>query len=573
MNRQYAYTPYLWLALSNFLFLLLLAGYCWRRRTVPGAIPLMIGCLLGAAIFAGSALEHMAVAEATKLFWYKVQAVLMLPVVTALFCFLLEYAWPGRWLSRRNLILLAIVPVISAFLVLTNDLHHLLWRSMYVNGAVLVEYGLIGWLNLVYSFFILGGISLVVFGWLFLHSPQQRWPIALMVAGQLGGHLGYVLARTQGPATNQPIALLAMSFEFLMYALAFFGFGILDPIPLARNMAIEQLHAGILVLDPQGRIVSSNPAAEQIFAAPPGRLKGQLVNELLPACADRLSSAGDGADQEIVIHPGQASHHYTLAVSQLNDWRGLDIGRLLMLQDITEQRRNQAMLLEQQRVVATLSERERLARELHDSLGQALAAAHLQASTARQLYARGEAAQVGEYLELLTDTTLQAEADMREFLLGAPSIGSADHAFFPSLREYLERFTRQYRLPVALSLPPDVEEQDLPQTVAIQLLRIIQEALSNVRKHAGSAGAWLTFSISGGMLQAAICDEGQGFEPASRSGSLANGFGLHSMRERAESLGGSLAVISHPGRGTQVVVRVPLTGEKAPDLPVLAMSR
>jgi signal transduction histidine kinase len=81
-----------------------------------------------------------------------------------------------------------------------------------------------------------------------------------------------------------------------------------------------------------------------------------------------------------------------------------------------EQKRAQAQILEQQRTLATLKEREHLARELHESLGQALAATHLQASTAKLLFARGEAAQLSECLDTLADTTLQAEVDMREYL-------------------------------------------------------------------------------------------------------------------------------------------------------------
>lgn len=562
MNWQYTYTPNIWLSFGIFLFFLLLAAYCWRRHSVPGAMPLMIGCLFGAAISAGSVLEYAAVDEATKIYWYKFQVAFMLPVVTALFCFLLEFAWPGRWLNRNNMILLSVVPVAALGLFVTNDLHHLVWLSIQANDTVHVELGPGGWLAVVYSFLILGAINLFVFGWLFLHSPQHRWPIALMLVGQLGGHLLWILSKTHFFHTILPIALIAIAFEFFMYTLAFFGFRILDPIPIARNMVIEQLQAGILVLDPQGRIVSLNPAAERIFEAPASQVKGRLIHEMLPAYSDRLMAGSGGTEIEIDLKSGQEIHHYTLAISQLKDWRGLDIGRLLMLHDITGQKRAQAQLVDHQRALAMLHERERLARELHDSLGQALAATYLQASTAKLLFARGEAAQMSECLDILADTTLQAETDMREFLLGAQSIVSADHSFFATLREYLKHFTRQYNLPVELSVLPELEGQDLPQTVAIQLLRIIQEALSNVRRHARATSAWLTFTVTSDLLQIAICDNGQGFEPTAVAAEQAGGYGLRSMSERSEELGGCLRVVSHPGQGTQVIVKVPVTRER-----------
>jgi signal transduction histidine kinase len=248
--------------------------------------------------------------------------------------------------------------------------------------------------------------------------------------------------------------------------------------------------------------------------------------------------------------------------SILKDWRGLEAGHLLMLWDVTEQRLAQAQFLEQQKSLATLQERERLARELHDSLGQALATTHLHASSAKLLFARGEAAQMSECLDILAGITLQAEADMREYLLGTQTVISVDHPFFATLREFLRRYTRQYNLPVELSVPPELEQQGVPQTAAIQLLRIIQEALSNVRKHARATSARLAFTVTGGLLQITLCDDGQGFEPAAVAVGQAGGFGLRSMRERAEELGGCLGVTSHPGQGTQLIVKVPVSREQ-----------
>ena len=96
----------------------------------------------------------------------------------------------------------------------------------------------------------------------------------------------------------------------------------------------------------------------------------------------------------------------------------------------------------------------------------------------------------------------------------------------------------------------------------MQLLRIIQEALSNVRKHAYAPQAHarcaqVIFTFAGPQARIAIVDDGHGFDPAAAA-SQGEGYGLRAMRERAEAVGGSLAVISSPGQGTQVVVLMPL---------------
>ena len=108
MTGAYAYTPAIWPPLAGVIFLAAIGLYCWRRRNVPAALPLLAVSLFGALLLLGIALEAAAVAPATKIAWFRFQGVWRAPSVTAGLCFVLEYAYPGRWLTRRNLILLSI---------------------------------------------------------------------------------------------------------------------------------------------------------------------------------------------------------------------------------------------------------------------------------------------------------------------------------------------------------------------------------------------------------------------------------------------------------------------------------
>ena len=555
MTWNCAYTPQIWPSLLTALLLLALAIYSGRRRSVPGALPLAVGSLLGALMAATFAAQYAAVDVATKIFWVQVRTACELPALTAITCFVLEYTWPGRWLTRRSLALLSIVPLLTVGLILTNDLHHLVWRSFLFDGAPTEVLGPADSFLIAYAYG-LAVANFVVFAWLFVRSPQHRWPVVVMLIGQLGTRTLYVLQMVGAVHSDLPLPILALAFAFLTYAIVLFHFRILDPIPLARQTAIEQLHAGMLVLDPQGQVVSLNPAAERMLGAPAGRLKGRPIRELLPACPDEDQPDPGETAIEFSLGVGQKIRHYTLAVSLLKDWRGLEAGRLLLLRDTTVQKRAREMEQQQQLLVAIVQERERLARELHDSLGQTLAAAHLQASSARLLLARGQTAQTDECLERLASMTIDAEADVREYLLGAKTALSAELSFFPALRQYLRRFSQQYELPVELAAPPQLEAQGLERAVEVQLLRIIQEALSNVRKHARAHRAEVRFSVSGTLVQIAIVDDGQGFDPVALAARQGDGFGLQSMRERAEALGGRLEVISRPGQGTWVEVHV-----------------
>jgi hypothetical protein len=100
---NYAYTPAIWPSVITVLLLILLAIFSWRRRSVPGALPFTVAFLFGALWVVGVSLEVAAVDASTKIFWVKYQATWVLPSAMAITCFLLEYAWPGRWLTRSNL--------------------------------------------------------------------------------------------------------------------------------------------------------------------------------------------------------------------------------------------------------------------------------------------------------------------------------------------------------------------------------------------------------------------------------------------------------------------------------------
>jgi signal transduction histidine kinase len=132
------------------------------------------------------------------------------------------------------------------------------------------------------------------------------------------------------------------------------------------------------------------------------------------------------------------TRYYQVEASALNDWRGLEIGRLLLLHDVTEQKQAQAQTLEQQRALAILTERERLARELHDELGQVLAFISTQGHVIQTLLVRGDVSTASSYVARLSEAADEADIDMRESILSlrAPFHGQG---LIPALQNYLRR--------------------------------------------------------------------------------------------------------------------------------------
>ncbi len=351
-------TPLLVLQFLVTLLLLGLSVYSWQRRSVPGALPFAVGCLFAALWVAGSFMEYTAVDVTEKIFWIKVQAACQLPAVTAIACFVLEYARPGRWLTRRNVILLSIAPLLFLLLILTNDLHHLVWRGFAYAEVIIPLRGPANWAFVIYGMW-LSFLEIIVFAWLFMRSPPHRWPVAIMVTGQIGARVVYMLEATRVIQSVLPLDVIVITYLFLSYAIALFAFRLLDPIALATKIVIEQLREGMVVLDPFGQVVSLNSVAQTFLEIPAKRALKHPIEELLPVYAAKREGV-----TEIRLNKAEGTRYYKLENLPLNDWRGVEVGRLLLLGDVTEQKKIQAQIVEQQRALATLQERERLAREL-----------------------------------------------------------------------------------------------------------------------------------------------------------------------------------------------------------------
>jgi hypothetical protein len=241
MAGAYAYTPDIWPPLLGAVFIASIGLYVWRRRTsVPAARPLAAVALLTALWLLGLVLEAAAVAPATKIAWFRFQSIWRAPIVTAGLCFVLEYALPGRWLTRRNLVLLAIPVLLDILLVLAGGAR-LMWYQFRIapNGQVVADLAPAGVIMAVYGV----GLVLVNAGvllWLFVRSPQHRWPVAIMIFGQVVPRVLYVVdaAHLPWPVPVEPVAFGAIV-TFTAYAVALFGFRIFDPVPAARTTAIE----------------------------------------------------------------------------------------------------------------------------------------------------------------------------------------------------------------------------------------------------------------------------------------------------------------------------------------------
>jgi signal transduction histidine kinase len=557
--------------LASAAFTAALGVYLWRQRAVPGALWLAIWSLLAVLVALGATLEMSAVNASTKVFWFTFQAIWVLPCVTAMVCFTLEYANPGHWLTRRTLVLLAIPPLLAAALMLTNEAHHGVWLVFSTQGDVQPVFGFFAWLLAGYGY-VLVLLQTALFIWLFVGSPPHRWPAALMLVGRLATAVAFFLEPAQrNPFAPMDATILAMALTSALYALALFRFRLLDLIPVARETVIQQMREGMLILDAHQRIADLNRSAEKILGIPAPRIRGRMASEVLPALTGFSERPSDPAADEFEISLGSddAIRHYALQFSPLKDRRGLEIGQLFLFHDVTEQRRAQDQILEQQRVMATLEERQRLARELHDSVGQILGYVNMQAQAIRKWVEDGDAATAEAQLDRLAEIARGAHEDIRESIFFLKAISEVGGALFPALQKCLDEFRDRYGISAHMIIEPGLEEAAFAPGTGVQLVRVIQEALTNARRHGRARNVKVVFQRSDGMVQVVVVDDGCGFDPARVGEGDGDHFGLSFMRERMAQIGGSATIQSQSGAGTRVEFGVPVRdGLSQGELPI-----
>jgi nitrate/nitrite-specific signal transduction histidine kinase len=213
---------------------------------------------------------------------------------------------------------------------------------------------------------------------------------------------------------------------------------------------------------------------------------------------------------------------------------------------------------ERSRAVATLEERDRIAREMHDSLSQTLGYVWLTVSASKERLETGDISSVREQLEEVRQAARDAYEDVRQGIWALRTNGILEKGLLPTLKEFLDHYSAQTKLQVRLTLPPSLEI-GLSEAAQVQALRIIQEALANVRKHAQASRVLIEFTSRRGWVHIAIEDDGRGFDASAASASGQH-YGLQIMRERAQRVGGALDVFSRAGESTRIVVRLPTSG-------------
>lgn len=375
-------------------------------------------------------------------------------------------------------------------------------------------------------------------------------------------------------AGNIAVGIIAFGSTFIFAEIVFRIIEGTQAELLRRNAELEAVNAvatetgGLLEVDlivqRAQSILQSFFAADDVivtlFSADPD--DGRDTVPFPPYWATETPSGGAGpAEGDSIVIPLQSHVGVVGSLSIQRASRDFDAAerRLLhLVSDTMSMAIKNALLLKQVRQAAVSEERNWLAREMHDGVAQLLASMLMQIDIVDAMVRDGQAERARHELEGLRTTAEDANAEVRAEIAGLRLLTNLDDDFLDRLQAYVDDFESQTGIVATFSVE-GVRPGRLEPALGLQLVRILQEGLTNVRKHSGATKATVTLAVDAQNVSLCIEDDGRGFVAEHVSGAnVRRRFGLLTMHERAESLGGQFNVQSGSESGTRLSVLIPL---------------
>jgi PAS domain S-box-containing protein len=343
---DWQYTPYVFPLLIAATMAAMLALFTWRHRTAPGTTPLSVLMLAIAWWSSAYALQLSRQDLQTKVIFCNISFLSIVTVPTAWMAFAIQYTGHGRWLTRRRLLLLTILPLLTALTIWTDGWHHWFRSDIVVSDSgpyrlLDITNGPVFWVHAAYSYALLAIGTFLVLQAL-SHSPHVYKGQAIVI---LSGALVPWLANIITVAKLIPSLHLDLTpFAFILTGLstgwALLRFRLLDIAPVVHDTIIECMSDGVIVLDTQDRIVDINPVAEGILTCVASEVIGRPALQILARWPDLMARYRSMAEThtEIAVGEGVVRRYFDLRISPLRDRQRHLSGRLIVLRDVTRRK-------------------------------------------------------------------------------------------------------------------------------------------------------------------------------------------------------------------------------------------
>ncbi|MDP1545210.1 MAG: histidine kinase N-terminal 7TM domain-containing protein [Anaerolineales bacterium] len=569
-----------------------------RRRGHFAAIPFIAMCFFATLWAFGYIFELGSSSLAVKFAAVKIEYIGIIGVPLSWTAFALAYSGEGQWLTKRNITLALIFPVITLLVLWTNEYHY--WFFTEVGATTDPISGLLliwnppGWWFWLHAFYV---YAILVFGSYFLF--REYWNqraiyrsqavvnmVAILLPWIANGIVIFRLSPVQIDITS-----VTFSLSILILGWGFFRYGLLDIVPVAHRAVFESISDAVIVLDPTLRIVELNPAAADLFKLQPNSIIGKFFQDILHMRLhlDETSLRQHGYHKEIVVHIGNEPDRWLdVSISALHDSSNRQGGHIVTLRDVTSLKENEAALAiaRDEAVRANNFKTQLLANvshELRTPLGIIMGYTDLLSRNSygemngKQISVLGRVRESTEYLDKLVSELLdQAQLDSGKLKLAETSF---------EIREVLGKTCNQLSvLAEAKNLEfSAVISEDMPISIvgdSQRLKQILINLISNAIKFTETGGVSVRiYKSSPAEWIMQVRDTGPGipresmhmvFESfkqlpeASKIIRKGYGLGLSITKQLITLMNGSITVESKVGQGTTFTITLPLVEEKEP---------
>jgi signal transduction histidine kinase len=556
----------LWLPLAVIVFIEGLAIHTWQYRREAGAL-WQCGLQASKGLWLLALLiNNRSMSIDLKIASQQAGTAFSLAACYLWFCFVASLSGYDRRMPRGVLRALDGILGICCILSLTNNWHGWLWRSVRMaKGGIEAQKEPAGFVLLL-AVFVLSAVTIVInIRWAMRNVGLRRRQAWMFLLPSLVSWTGYCVSCVL-ELDQARFAVRAISFclTSLIMIWAFHRWRLYSILPLAKDVVLGGMVDGLMVIDDEGYIVELNAPAGAIFASSAVSV-GKRIEDAHQAWPEMICCEEATSVWEAQRKQNDAVFFYLITRTALRTPAGHVLGQVLVFKDISREKQQQARIVEQEKALSTLEERSRLSRELHDGPGQLCSYFSMQTQSARILIAKQKYDQADHRLEQLQKTVQDVNLSLRESITGLQSEAREGRSLLESLKEQFLWYQENCHLRVELNLRCVWPAEMLTRSTEAQLLRILQEALANVRKSAQASLVRIVIEKQNDHLVFLVEDDGRGFDPTV-SGQLIGHHGLQIMRERASGIGAQLAIDSCAGGGTRVELRVPLVAEDSGSL-------
>jgi PAS domain S-box-containing protein len=507
-----------------------------------------------------SALEVTSSDISTKLFFNKISFVghiIIIPTTWLILSMLISGY--ERYVRRKTIIALSIVPLITLLLIFTNEYHGLIWNSVRLDAAdqilpLNISYGLGYWLLVVgYSYAVLL-VGSILFVWRIVFSRRlyrlQALPLMLVLFVPWALDVIYQYNRNLFGYVEPTAVTLTVAVAILMWRLIYLP--ALDVVPIAHEMIIDSMNDAVIVLDWERRIVDLNPSAQALLGHTLQEVVGRPVEKVWtewPRLRKVLDAETEGT-KEVSFGSGDKQRVYELQSTALERLGRKDaLNMLIILRDITERNRT---------IVETAA---MVGHDLRNPLQGIMGAAYALKTHEGNLSEKGK-----EMLHVIEDAIERSDKIINDLLAYSRELQldlSTSNA-----KSLIDQSLASMKIPKNINIVNHAKEQPTVEVDVEKMKRVCLNLMKNAVDAMPNGGTLtITNTESDGNLRVSFADTGEGiseeilakiWSPLFTTKARGMGYGLAIVKRFMEAHGGSVSVETNPGKGSTFTIRIPI---------------